>query len=91
MPAPVAAFTRAPNTSRAVAVPTSATHRAMPSGWSIRKATDLPSGDQLAPVKRAPSGRATARAAPPSIDWKLRPVTQEMRLLAGPLLRGLIR
>ncbi|MNE40532.1 hypothetical protein D3C80_1345600 [compost metagenome] len=43
-------------------------------------------------VSRALAGRpATTRAAPPSTVWKLRPVSQVTRLLAGPLFCGLMR
>src|SRR5690606_15722652 len=42
-------------------------------------------------MKRAPSGRRTALASPPATGWKLSPVSQLTRLLAGPLFLGLIR
>src|SRR5687768_11921121 len=90
-PAPAAALTRASDSLRAVPAATSAVHSSRPLGASIRKATVFPSGDQLGDMKRAPAGNGTARDAPPATGWKLRPVSQLTRLLAGPLLRGLIR
>ncbi|MNE61706.1 hypothetical protein D3C80_1569380 [compost metagenome] len=90
--APATALTLGPVRRRAWAVATSAVHSSRPVGVFTRKATALPFGAQLTWVRRALAGRpATGRATPPSTAWKLRPVSQLARLLAGPLFCGLKR
>ncbi|MNY22293.1 hypothetical protein D3C86_1558930 [compost metagenome] len=85
-------MTLGPVRRRAWAEATSAVHSSRPVGVFSRKATALPFGAQLTLVRRAFAGRpATGRAAPPSTVWKLRPVSQVTRLLAGPLFCGLKR
>ncbi len=76
---------------RARAVATSTTHSSSPVGRSSTKARDFASGEKRGAVNRASAGRATTRAGPPSTACRLSPVSQDTRLSAMPLLRGLIR
>ncbi|MNE19754.1 hypothetical protein D3C80_1128450 [compost metagenome] len=91
-PEPAAALTIGPFSLRALAWATSAVHSSSPFGALTRKAAAWPFGAQDTLVRRALAGRpVTGRAGPPSTAWKLSPVSQETRLLAGPLFLGLMR